>query len=139
MTDTDFFLVDKSARVIAARDASAAKMLSTLADAGQVAWCDPIALELLYSARDVKEFISIRNALAELPKLDMSDEITARAVEVMAMLASRGWHRQGPLDLLIAATAEVHGVAVLHYDSDYDQIVEVTGQAARWIVPRGAV
>jgi predicted nucleic acid-binding protein len=41
-------------------------------------------------------------------------------------------------DLLIAATAERHGVTVLHYDADYDLIAEVTGQLTQWVVPRGS-
>jgi hypothetical protein len=28
---------------------------------------------------------------------------------------------------------------VLHYDSDYDLIAKITGQPARWVVPRGTV
>ena len=36
-----------------------------------------------------------------------------------------------------AATAR-NGVAVLHYDHEYDLIASVTGQPTRWIVPRGA-
>jgi predicted nucleic acid-binding protein len=39
--------------------------------------------------------------------------------------------------LLIAAVAEQERVTVLHYDSDYDVIAEVTGQHMRWVVPRG--
>lgn len=35
----------------------------------------------------------------------------------------------GFLDLLIAAAAERERVAVLHYDSDYDLIADVTGPA----------
>lgn len=139
MTSAEIFLVDTSARVIATRHAPAAKVLAELVDADQVAWCDPLALELLYSARNTQEFASIRRALNDLPKLEMSNAITARAVEVMTMLAPRGWHRQGAVDLLVAATAEAHHATVLHYDSDYDRIAELTGQAARWIVPRGTV
>jgi hypothetical protein len=42
-------------------------------------------------------------------------------------------------DLLIAAVAERERVTILHYDSDYDLITEVTGQPAQWIVPRATV
>jgi hypothetical protein len=42
-------------------------------------------------------------------------------------------------DLLIAAVAERERVTILHYDSDYDLIMEVTGQPAQWVVPRGTV
>jgi predicted nucleic acid-binding protein len=55
----------------------------------------------------------------------------------MQELARHGHHRSvGVADLLIAAVAEVHGATVLHYDSDFERIAEVTGQAHEWIVPR---
>jgi predicted nucleic acid-binding protein len=40
-------------------------------------------------------------------------------------------------DLLIAAAAERHGVAVLHYDHEYELIASVTGQPVEWVVQRG--
>ena len=42
-------------------------------------------------------------------------------------------------DLLIAAVAERERVTLLHYDSDYDLIAQVTGQPMQWVVPRGTV
>jgi predicted nucleic acid-binding protein len=42
-------------------------------------------------------------------------------------------------DLLIAATAELAGVGLVHYDKDYDLISSVTGQPARWVRPRGSI
>lgn len=45
----------------------------------------------------------------------------------------------GMADLLTAATAVRGGVAVLHYDADFDAIAEVTGQPVEWMVPRGSV
>jgi predicted nucleic acid-binding protein len=57
--------------------------------------------------------------------------IEDRAVEVQMMLADRGHHR-GPSvpDLLIAATAELAGLTVLHLDKDFEVIAELTGQPA---------
>ena len=72
--------------------------------------------------------------------LPMTDEIGVRAVEVQGLLAAKGQHRRVSVaDLLIAATAERHGVTVLHYDADYDGIAEITGQRTEWIVERGSV
>lgn len=34
-------------------------------------------------------------------------------------------------------TARAASAVVLHYDSDYERIAEVTGQPQEWIVPRG--
>lgn len=44
--------------------------------------------------------------------------------------AKWGWR------LLIAAVAERHELTLLHYDADFDTIAEITGQDARWVVPR---
>ena len=52
-----------------------------------------------------------------------------RAVEVQAMLAHRGQHRAASVpDLLIAAAAELAGLTVLHVNSDFELIAEITGQ-----------
>ena len=52
-----------------------------------------------------------------------------RAVEVLTLLADRGQHR-GPVDpgLIIAATAELAGLTVLHLDKDFEIIADVTGR-----------
>ena len=42
-------------------------------------------------------------------------------------------------DLLIAAVAEQHGIAVVHYDADYDRIAAITNQPTLWVVPRASV
>ena len=42
-------------------------------------------------------------------------------------------HRSaGPVDLVVAATAELHDLTLLHHDHDFDVIASVTGQATRW-------
>jgi predicted nucleic acid-binding protein len=62
-----------------------------------------------------------------------------RALVVQGELATRGMHRVNLPDLMIAAAAETAGVAVLHYDSDYDTIASVTGQPVEWVAPRGSI
>jgi predicted nucleic acid-binding protein len=42
-------------------------------------------------------------------------------------------------DLLIAAAAEAHDLAVVHYDADFDRIGAVTSQRVEWVVPAGTV
>jgi predicted nucleic acid-binding protein len=42
-------------------------------------------------------------------------------------------------DLVIAATAELNGATVLHYDADYDRIADVTGQPTEWVAERGSL
>jgi predicted nucleic acid-binding protein len=44
-------------------------------------------------------------------------------------LADRGHHRAASIpDLLVAATAELGQLTVLHVDKDYELIAELTGQ-----------
>ena len=57
--------------------------------------------------------------------------IEDRAVEVQMLLADLGRHRAPSVpDLIVAATAELAGLTVVHRDKDFDLIAEVTGQPA---------
>lgn len=113
--------------------------LSPLIESGQVATCGMIELEVLYSARSPDDYARRRRQLRDgFEQLPMPDEVWQRALEVQAALATRSEHRGAALpDLLIAATAERHSVTVLHNDHEFELIASVTGQAVRWIVPRG--
>jgi hypothetical protein len=135
---TTIYLVDKSAleqrrHVDAARD-----LLTLLLSQGALASCHIIALEVLYSARNLADYESLQVDIAALPWLPVTVEAMDRAMEVQHLLARRGQHRMPLPDLMIAATAELHEATVLHYDHDYDLISAVTGQPAQWIVERGA-
>jgi predicted nucleic acid-binding protein len=53
-------------------------------------------------------------------------------LDVQRRMTHRGTHRSaGPIDLIIAATAEAHQLAVLAADHDFACIAEVTGQPLR--------
>jgi predicted nucleic acid-binding protein len=108
---------------------------------GLVARCGIFELETLFSARNPPELIELRQDLAQgMPLAETRQVDFDRAVEVIQLLASKGLHRSVPIpDLILSAVAERHGLTVLHYDQDYETIADVTGQQARWIVPRGSV
>jgi predicted nucleic acid-binding protein len=56
------------------------------------------------------------------------------------MLTEKGRHRgAGPIDLLVAATAELTGRTLLHYDREIETIAGTTGQAAQWLAPPGSI
>jgi predicted nucleic acid-binding protein len=88
-------------------------------------------LEVGYSARTGTE---LRTGLRQPPLASMPVEylpppIEDRALEVLSLLADRGEHRAPPIpDLIIAATAELAGLTVLHRDKDFDIIADATGQ-----------
>jgi hypothetical protein len=55
--------------------------------------------------------------------------IEERAVEVLTLLADRSQHRAPSIpDLIIAATAELAGLTILHLDKDFEVIAAITGQ-----------
>lgn len=134
------YLVDKSAYARIPRDAVAAR-LETLIEAGEVAYCGVVLVEILFSARSAGDLGDTRTELARsLTWVETTDADFVRAADVMAGMAAAGRHRSASLpDLLLAATAERAGLIVLHYDQDYDAIASFTGQATEWVVPRGSV
>jgi predicted nucleic acid-binding protein len=118
-----------------------AAALAPLIDAGVVATCGVIEFELGWATRSSAEFDQLRiDRDAGYEWLAIHDEDWRRALDVQAALW-RGGHMRavGFPDLLVAAVAERERVTVLHYDSDYDLIAQVTSQPVQWVVPRGAV
>ncbi len=90
-------------------------------------------LEVGFSARSAPDHRSLlREApLASMPVEYLTPRIEDRAVEVQSVLAARGQHRAPSIpDLLIAATAELAELTVLHLDKDFELIAELTGQSA---------
>lgn len=130
-------LADKSAWEQARYDGSARERLHDLREANQLAVCVVSMAELLYSARNADELARLRIDLSALPYLRMTAEAEQHIADVMSALALRGQHRTSIPDLMLAAIAHAQSAVVLHYDSDYERIAAVTGQAHEWIVPRG--
>jgi predicted nucleic acid-binding protein len=116
------------------------RRLAPIIEAGDAATCSIIDLEVLFSVRNFDEHRRTRERrnLAYL-RVPLTDEIFERALDVQGVLAKTGRHRVPIPDLLIAAAAESAGLTVLHYDSDYDTIAEITRQAVEWVVPKGTL
>ncbi|MGH3157288.1 MAG: PIN domain nuclease [Streptosporangiaceae bacterium] len=123
------------------RHPTVAAVLVPLIDAGVVATCGVVEFELGWAARSSPEFDQLR-ADRDLGYewVATHDEDWRRALEVQAALWRGGRIRAvGFPGLLIAAVAERERVILLHYDSDYDLVAQVTGQQTGWVVPRGTV
>jgi len=109
---------------------------------GDLATCDMVRLDLLYSARNASEFAEIREELGALDDCPIGKDQWERALWVYERLSARGGAHQRSVkhpDLLIAAAAETADIAVLHYDEDYDHIAAITGQPMRWLAPKGTL
>jgi predicted nucleic acid-binding protein len=129
------WLIDKSALARLGQSAEG-ELWADRIDRGMVAICTVTRLEVGYSARsaaDLREMLRTPPMSAFLVEY-FTPAIEERALEVQRTLAERGQHRAPSLaDLLIAATAEVRKLTVLHFDKDFELIAETTGQAAEWL------
>ncbi len=132
------YLADKSA-LARMTHAAVAERLAPLILSGEIATCTIIDLEVLYSARSLRDYERVRSERNSLEFLPMTAEVAALALDIQHRLALSGQHRVPVPDLLIAATAQHYEVTLIHYDHDFDCIAAVTGQPAEWVVPRGSL
>ncbi|MET9329410.1 PIN domain nuclease [Tsukamurella sp. NPDC003166] len=124
------WLIDKSALVRLADSPHAAEWVAAI-HRGLVHVSVPTLLESGYSARSQREWSAMMSTfpLDDLIRSHLTPRIEDRALEVQGLLTPEGRHRApGVPDLLIAATAELNGLTVLHVDRDFELIAEVTGQ-----------
>ena len=133
------YMIDKSA--LARMGHPAVRMrLAPIIESGQAATCAIVELEVLYSARNQAEHARTR-ARRELAyrRVELTEAIFERAIDVQALLAHQGRHRLPIPDLIIAAAAESAAMTVMHYDADFDAIAAATGQTMEWVAPRGSL
>ncbi len=127
MTD---WLVDTSALVRLGTSPDADEWAARI-ERGLVRISTVTRLEVGFSARSGADFRAAlrRPPLSAMPVEHLTPAIEDRAVEVQLLLADRGQHRAPAIpDLLVAATAELAGLVVLHDDKDFTLIAELTGQ-----------
>jgi predicted nucleic acid-binding protein len=124
------WLVDKSALARLGTSPDAAEWAVRI-ERGMVRITTVTRLEVGYSARSGTDLRAgfRQPPLASMPVEYLTPAIEDRAVEVLALLADRGQHRAAALpDLIIAATAELARLTVLHLDKDFEIIAKITGQ-----------
>ena len=122
------WLIDRSAlnRINAASDGWLSRI-----QRGVVRISTVTLLEIGFSTRNGADH---RGTIGEppvslMPVEHITPAIEARAVEIQMLLADRGQHRAPSIpDLLIAATAELARLTVLHVDKDFALIAAITDQ-----------
>ena len=133
------WLIDKSALVRLAASPDAAEWAARI-ERGVVRITTVTRLEIGYSVRSGPELRTARPQppLSSMPVEYLTPAIEDRAAEVQTLLADRSQHRAPSIpDLIIAATAELAGLTVLHLAKHFDLIADVTGQPMeRLIVDR---
>jgi predicted nucleic acid-binding protein len=134
------YLPDTTVYVLRARHPVVGERVERLLAQGRLAACQMTAMEYLNNAQTPKAYEAVWTALHEQRWMDVSPQAMDRAMDVHHQLAGTSQHRNFSLpDLIIAATAEVHGATVLHYDADYDRIAEITGQPVEWVADKGSL
>ncbi|GAA1605076.1 PIN domain nuclease [Kribbella karoonensis] len=98
-------------------------------------------LEVGVSAQSGEEHRSVlqQPPIAAMPVENVTPAAERRAVGVQAQLALAGQHLAPSVeDLLIAATAELAGLVLLHLDKDFELIAKLTGQPTERLGQRGS-
>jgi predicted nucleic acid-binding protein len=107
----------------------------------RIAVCLPFLLEAGYSARSGNDHEELLDELGSIEVMPIGPEVELRALDAQAQLARVGHHRIPPVDIIIAALADRHSCGVLHYDADYDVLLEKTDLdfSSDWLMPRGSL
>jgi predicted nucleic acid-binding protein len=121
------------------REPTVRAVLEPLTANGHVARAGISDLGVGYSARTSIEWDSLQEALEAFHLVEAHAGHVRRARQVQRLLAARSQRGRKVPDLLVAAAAEEAGLALLHYDTDFDRIAAVTGQSCAWVVPPGSV
>lgn len=127
---TTIWLIDKSAINRLHLAANSAAWVERI-ERGLVRISTVTRLEIGFSARSAGDHQALfaEPPIASMPVEYLTPLIEDRAVSVQSALAERGQHRAPSIpDLLIAATAELAELTVLHLDKDFELIGALTGQ-----------
>jgi hypothetical protein len=108
--------------------------------AGRVLVCDLVILELARLTPNDQRAREVTERLDAFQAVPMPAKLWKRARDLQLLLATGGDHRRvPPVDLLIGATAETAGVALVHYDRDYERIAKISKLQHRWLLPDGTL
>ncbi|MFG1813018.1 PIN domain nuclease [Kribbella sp. NPDC049174] len=134
------YLADTTVFVLRGRHDDVKQRFDSLLIEGRLVFCQMVLLECLNNAPDLKSYERLWATLHGQRWVDVTAAAMDRALDVHRSLANKSQHRGFKLpDLIIAATAELAGLTVLHYDEDYDRIAKITGQPVEWVAPKGSL
>lgn len=137
-------LLDNSAWARLGHPALDQTRIDEIADAlerRKIATCLPFLLEAGYSARSGRQHSDLIDELRALPLLHIDKDVEERAIDAQRQLARAGHHRLPPVDLILAAVADRHGIGILHYDGDFDVLAAKTDLRFEsvWLAARGSL
>jgi len=110
---------------------------------GQLYRTPLLEFEVLYSARNPREYAELKEELQALHPLELTQSAIEAGLAAQEELAVKhaGFHRLAHPDYLVAAMAAHDDLGVLHYDRDFDRIAQESslGFESVWIAPAGTL
>lgn len=109
--------------------------LGELVDFDDVVTCLPVVQEVLQGFRDETAHRKARQAMYSLAIVDspLEQEVFDAAIELYRAARRAGITIRSSVDCLIAASANRHGLEVLHRDRDYPALAKVSSLRQRAI------
>ena len=98
------------------------RLEQALRDRADLALCGIILTETLQGIRDDAQYRRVRDYLQPLILLPMREPVFVRAAQLYRHLRAQGITIRKTNDCIIAATAIIHAVPLLHHDRDFDQL-----------------
>jgi predicted nucleic acid-binding protein len=102
--------------------------LISVVDFGSIVTCLPVLQEVLQGFRDEGAYRKARLSMLSLPIVDspLEQEVFEAAVAMYRSARRAGLTIRSSVDCLIAASANRHGLEVLHRDRDYAALAKVS-------------
>ena len=118
-----------------------AEEVADMIEQGRIGVCLPFLLDVGHSAHSGTDHSALMDELLGLPQFHIDERVEERALDIQSQLARVGHHRLPPVDVIVAAIADVNQLGILHYDGDYDLLAEKTDLcfASVWLAQRGSL
>ena len=104
------------------------KRVERLILSDQAAWCDIVRLELWHGARSQGDRESLRELEAEIPLLEINDQVWDSACDIGSFARAKGLTIPAT-DLIVFACARFHRTTLEHNDRHYDRLDALLGQS----------
>jgi predicted nucleic acid-binding protein len=119
------------------RDPAVEARWQATVEAGLLASCPVVALELLATAPNEAAFVDLDQTLTYLPTVHVTRSAGAAALGASRDL--RDERRIPAADYLIAAAAAGRSAGVLHYDHHFDPLCRALGIESVWVAEPGSI
>jgi hypothetical protein len=130
------WMIDTSALAQRSHSEVDQRLRQSLRDGAVV--CDMVVAESLVRARSEADLLARQRFFETIDILSIDNEVWDEVFDLAAQLAADG-KVVATGDAVIAACARLHGLTVLHYDSDYSTLGDVAEIEHEWVTEPGSL